>query len=97
MTKEFLAGFQFIKAEKKYDDRILVVTLSRPPVNAFIKESYEELSSIIHYANNDPEICVVLLKSDQRIFSAGADGKKLREEDRNSVKREMIYTIAKCH
>jgi enoyl-CoA hydratase/carnithine racemase len=41
------AQFQYFDTELTYNDRILVVTINRPPVNAFIKESYEELCPIM--------------------------------------------------
>lgn len=74
---ENLNQYKYYDLELVYENKILIVTLNRPPVNAFIKESYEELSSIVNYANNNQDICALILKSDARLFSAGADVKQL--------------------
>lgn len=69
--------YKHYKVEQTYNNKILVITLNRPPVNAFIKESYEELSDIMNLVSYSEEICVVLFKSDGKLFSAGADVKQL--------------------
>lgn len=68
-----LPSYKYFNLELLYFNKILVVTLNRPPVNAFIKESYDELSSIVDYVRKNREINVVLLKSDGKVFCAGAD------------------------
>lgn len=80
MTIAKLETLQHFEVKHTYDNRILEVTMNRPPVNAFIKESYLELSSIINYVNNNFEICALVLKSNQKIFSAGADVKQLAKD-----------------
>ncbi|TQR17879.1 enoyl-CoA hydratase-related protein [Psychrobacillus soli] len=59
------------------ENKILAVTFNRPPVNALIQESYEELSSIVEYVNNHSEICTLILKAEGRVFCGGADTKVL--------------------
>ena len=53
--------------------RVLVATLSRPPVNALNDELIAALDAVIDRAIDDDEVAVLHLRSDQRVFSAGAD------------------------
>lgn len=68
------------------------MTLNRPPVNAFIKESYQELSSIMNYVNGNSELCSVILRSEGRLFSAGADVKQLAGDtvEEAAVRRAVL-------
>lgn len=74
---EYLKQYKYYDLDQVYNNKVLIVTLNRPPVNAFIKESYEELSSIVSYANNSQELCALILQSKSKHFSAGADVKQL--------------------
>lgn len=62
---------KWVRAERV--GRVLVGTLSRAPVNAINHELIEELDQLVDLAIEDDEIAVVHLRSDQRVFSAGAD------------------------
>ena len=53
--------------------RVLVATLSRPPVNAIDDTLLAEIHQVVDQASDDPDIAVLHLRSDQRAFSAGAD------------------------
>jgi enoyl-CoA hydratase/carnithine racemase len=53
--------------------RVLVATLSRPPVNALDDRLIAELEAVVERAIADDDIAVLHLRSDQRAFSAGAD------------------------
>ena len=53
--------------------RVLVATLSRPPVNALDDKLIAELDAVVERAAQDDEVAVLHLRSDQRAFSAGAD------------------------
>ena len=53
--------------------RVLVATLSRPPVNALDDRLIAELEAVVERAIDDSDIAVLHLRSDQRVFSAGAD------------------------
>ncbi len=53
--------------------RVLVATLSRPPVNALDDRLIAELEAVVDRAIEDDDIAVLHLRSDQRAFSAGAD------------------------
>jgi enoyl-CoA hydratase/carnithine racemase len=53
--------------------RVLVATLSRPPVNALDDKLIAELDAVVELAIQDDDVAVLHLRSDQRAFSAGAD------------------------
>ena len=53
--------------------RVLVATLSRPPVNALNDALIAALDAVVDRAIADDDIAVLHLRSDQRVFSAGAD------------------------
>jgi enoyl-CoA hydratase len=53
--------------------RVLVATLSRPPVNALDDKLIAELDLVVDRAIEDDDVAVLHLRSDQRAFSAGAD------------------------
>jgi enoyl-CoA hydratase/carnithine racemase len=53
--------------------RVLVATLSRPPVNALDDKLITELDAVVERAIQDDDVAVLHLRSDQRVFSAGAD------------------------
>jgi enoyl-CoA hydratase len=53
--------------------RVLVATLSRPPVNALDDRLIAELDAVVERAIQDDDVAVLHLRSDQRVFSAGAD------------------------
>lgn len=56
------------------DDYIAVITLNRPPVNAFIPKMYHEMKTAFEYTD-DPEngLRCVILNAKGRMFSAGND------------------------
>ncbi|WP_067726521.1 enoyl-CoA hydratase-related protein [Oceanobacillus damuensis] len=103
MLKEnFLNELKYFKVSFENDNKILIVTINRPPINAFIKESYIELMSIINYVNSNESIGVMMLKSDVRLFSAGADTKRLDSDNlkqasiRRSILRKTISEFYNC-
>ncbi len=53
--------------------RIVVATLSRPPVNALNDEMIDRLDAIVDHAIEDQEVTVLHIRSDQQAFCAGAD------------------------
>jgi enoyl-CoA hydratase len=53
--------------------RVLVATLSRAPVNALNDKLIAALDTVLDRAVADDEVAVLHLRSDQRVFSAGAD------------------------
>lgn len=53
--------------------RIVVATLSRPPVNALNDELIERLDAVLDHVIEDQEVVVLHIRSDQQAFCAGAD------------------------
>ena len=53
--------------------RVHVATLSRPPVNALDGELVALLDQLLTEIGGDPEVSVLHLRSDQKVFCAGAD------------------------
>jgi enoyl-CoA hydratase/carnithine racemase len=53
--------------------RVLVATMSRPPVNAINDALVAALDAVLDRAIDDTGVAVLHLRSDQRVFSAGAD------------------------
>jgi enoyl-CoA hydratase len=53
--------------------RVMVATLSRPPVNAFNDELIVALDAVLDQVSADENITVLHLRSDQKAFCAGAD------------------------
>jgi enoyl-CoA hydratase len=75
------------KVDLLYENKILAVTFNRPPVNALIQESYEELSSIVEYVNNHSEICALVLRAEGKVFCGGGDTKVLAK---NTPEEDVI-------
>ncbi|MBT3991688.1 MAG: enoyl-CoA hydratase/isomerase family protein [Rhodospirillaceae bacterium] len=73
----------------KRQDSITTITLSHPPVNAMSVEWVADFNDIISEIENEPECRVVLIRSDQKVFCAGADLKEFHEKfnrpDRSEV------------
>lgn len=53
--------------------RVVVATLSRPPVNALNDELIARLDALLDQITGDEEVALLHLRSDQRAFCAGAD------------------------
>jgi enoyl-CoA hydratase len=57
----------------KINGRVMVATLSRPPVNALNEAMIGRLDDVINKVAANESICVLHIRSDQKVFSAGAD------------------------
>jgi enoyl-CoA hydratase/carnithine racemase len=55
------------------DGRVVVATLSRPPVNALDGDLVARLAALVDDASADAGVAVLHLRSDQKAFCAGAD------------------------
>ena len=55
------------------DGALAVATLSRAPVNAIDEHWLERLDSILEKIETEPRVAVLLLRSSERAFCAGAD------------------------
>jgi enoyl-CoA hydratase len=52
---------------------VFTVTLDRPPVNALDDALVDALHAAVQAATADPDVCVLHLRSNARVFCAGAD------------------------
>jgi enoyl-CoA hydratase/carnithine racemase len=66
---------EFVRCQ--VDDGIAVVTIERPPVNAFSSAVYAELARAMETIGTDDGVRVAILTAEGRMFSAGADVKEL--------------------
>jgi len=65
--------------EHEFNDACLVVTLSRPPVNAINRDWIDRFGEVLDELAARSAVAVMLVRSEQRMFSAGADLKLVRE------------------
>lgn len=94
--------YEFFELSKVEDNKILVITFNRPPVNALTQACYEELIHIMNMIANDKQISAAVLKSSNRLFSAGADVKVLEKDTekqaaiRKDFLRKAIKSLYEC-
>ncbi|ELB93163.1 enoyl-CoA hydratase/carnithine racemase [Rhodococcus wratislaviensis IFP 2016] len=55
------------------DDHLGIITLDRPPANAFDQAQTQALAGAVTTLGEDPAVRAILIRSTQRIFCAGAD------------------------
>lgn len=78
----------------QFESSTLVVTLDRPPVNAINREWIARFDAVLDELAGRPGIAVMLVRSAQRLFSAGADLKLMRDGfEGEADPAEMIETI----
>jgi enoyl-CoA hydratase/carnithine racemase len=88
-------------------DRIAVVTLNRPPVNALTVSGYREITAAFTQISGRPDISVAVLRSAlATVFCAGADVKDLEhnlaagnttyDEDRQAAAMDLFQAIMHC-
>jgi len=65
-------GIGILMLRVAIEGRVATLTLSRPPVNAMSTAWIELFSSVLDRIEQS-DACVLVVKSDQRVFSAGAD------------------------
>jgi hypothetical protein len=69
------------------DEHIALLTLSRPPANAFTAEGLQQLQDLIAKIDANPEVrAVVITGAGDRFFSAGADLNGFAEGDRGHAR-----------
>jgi enoyl-CoA hydratase len=85
-------------------DYVATVTLSRPPVNAQNRKSREELIHAFDTLSDRDDVRAIILASDLKVFSAGADVKErvgLVQQPgdyvrHNRITREYFYAVSDC-
>lgn len=85
---------EFFDLSIRDDGSVLDVVVNRPPVNALVKECYEELLDICRFVSDHATIAVMLIRSEGRIFSAGADVKALQgvSESYAAGRRDLLFS-----
>ncbi len=58
---------------------VMTITLCRPPVNALNDRMVVAISSGLDEAYADPNLCALVIRSDQRVFCAGGDIAQMRK------------------
>jgi enoyl-CoA hydratase len=83
---------QALTIERVHDGRVVVATLSRPPVNALVQTVYDEIIDLVDTVNRDPLASCLLLRSEGRIFSAGADRNEFQHAtpEASAVRRPLL-------
>ncbi len=69
--------YEFLKFERR--GRILVVTMTNPPLNPMTPKMHNELSRIFTDINRDDETAVVVLTGAEKGFSAGGNIKNMQK------------------
>ncbi|MFP5519962.1 MAG: enoyl-CoA hydratase-related protein [Bdellovibrionia bacterium] len=90
-----------LKCEIK-EQHQLWITLSQPErMNAISSEMIESLISVLHKADFDPQIRVIVIKGEGQAFSAGGDVKAMSEQsgmfagDANELRMRYMHGIQK--
>jgi enoyl-CoA hydratase len=74
-------------------DGIAIITLNRPPANAFSSDMYRELTELsIRIATDERVRVAILTTAGERIFSGGADVKELATL--NAEGRQAFFNIS---
>jgi len=81
------------------NNHIATVTLNRPQfLNVFNVETLHEMNELLNYLNDHSGVKVMVLKSNsKKAFTAGADVKKMSEQDSSGARRfaELGHGIAR--
>ncbi|MFB0515689.1 MAG: enoyl-CoA hydratase/isomerase family protein, partial [Candidatus Neomarinimicrobiota bacterium] len=79
-------SWQYLHLER--EGWIATLTLSRPPVNALSQDMVRELAEAAKVLAADDGVSVVLIRSDQRHFCAGADLK-----ERSTIPDDQVSAV----
>jgi enoyl-CoA hydratase/carnithine racemase len=74
---------------------VRVATLSRPPVNAIDERFLAELEAVVVDAEADERVSVLHLRSDQKVFCAGADLALMRDCIRVPAGAEAMVAVVR--
>jgi 2-(1,2-epoxy-1,2-dihydrophenyl)acetyl-CoA isomerase len=75
-------------------DKIGIITLNRPDkLNTFTPQFLKEFDEVVNTVADDPEVRVVVLKANGRVFSAGGDFELLKTLDTPTKARAAIRSL----
>jgi enoyl-CoA hydratase/carnithine racemase len=75
-------------------ERVAIVTIDNPPVNALPVAGWFELADAVRTAGRDPAVHVVILRAEGKGFQAGVDIKELAADE---TKRSLIDVNRGCY
>jgi len=78
----------------KEENHIAVVTINRPPVNAFCEEMRNDISEYFESLNRRTDIYCVILRAEGKGFSGGHDLEESRSTD-PELRKRIIPTISR--
>jgi len=78
----------------KIEDNIAVVTINRPPVNAFCEEMRNDISEFFESLNSRTDVYAVILRAEGKGFSGGHDLEESRSTD-PELRKRIIPTISR--
>src|SRR5712672_2709107 len=76
MERTVYEEYEFLRFERR--GRVLVVTMTNPPLNPMTPKMHTELSNVFTDINNDVDASVVVLTGDGECFSAGGNIKNMQ-------------------
>jgi enoyl-CoA hydratase/carnithine racemase len=71
---------ELVRAERR-PDGVAVITLDRPPVNAFSRAMLDELTSVTRTLTEDTTVRAVVVTGAGKVFAAGADITEFGDQD----------------
>jgi enoyl-CoA hydratase/carnithine racemase len=66
-------AYETVIAERAKEGRVGIMALNRPKVNAWNHQLVDDMSACLNDFKNDPDVNVVIIKSNGQHFSAGMD------------------------
>lgn len=92
--------YQYLEAELA--DHVMLLTLSRPPVNAVNQAMYAEIKAFFGELNKDEDVHVVVLTGAGKVFCGGNDLDEFatmdpsNADERMRLVREAFFSIYDC-
>ena len=95
LTTTDKASSEFEDLKVDIDNRIAILSINRPPVNAFRTQTYEEVARALHLLDTDPTSVVLVVRSgNERCFSAGADLHELpMPPDKDELRQALVRRV----
>jgi enoyl-CoA hydratase len=77
-------------------DRVVVATLARPPVNAFDGALVAALDALVVQVCGEPDVAVLHIRSEQKVFCAGADLALLDTSLADAAGRDAMLSVVRA-
>lgn len=79
----------------KHETGVVLLTLNRPPANAFDGEAIEQLSEYVKEIQSSPQVRALIITAEGKFFSAGADIIFMAEAQRKTDGIHQLAQLAK--